>query len=380
MTSKTDFYEVLGVKRDVNDDDLKKAYRALAMKYHPDRNVGDEEAAVKFKEAAEAYAVLSDPQKRQIYDRYGHAGLQGAGMPDFSGGESIFDFFGDILGDFFGGGSRRSRGPRPGDSIGCRLEIDLVEAAKGCTKTLSIPRKEVCNECNGNGSKKGSKPATCRQCQGQGEVLLSQGFFRVRQTCRACGGSGAIIADPCPTCKGRGRMQATRTLEVSVPPGVYSGFRFGLQGEGDAGAPGAPRGDLVVEIQVRDHPLFKRDGDHLICQVPISFSQAALGGEVEIPTLDGTVKHRFKAGMQTGDHDWIRGKGVANLRTGKPGDLLVVVKVETPRTLTKRQEELLRELAQIEMKNVTPERKGFFDKLKEMFTGSQRNKTEWTPE
>jgi len=362
------------VERTASDDEVKKAYRVLAMKYHPDRNSGDEEAGRLFKEAAEAYAVLSDPEKRQVYDRYGHAGLSSmGGMPDFGNAQSIFDSLGDLFGDFFGGG-RRSRGPQPGNDLLFRLEIELIEAAKGCTKSITVQRQEICPDCAGSGCKKGSKPARCRQCQGHGAVLVNQGFFRIQQTCRACGGSGAIITDPCPSCVGRGRVSVKRTLEIGIPPGVFTGARLPLRGEGEAGAPGAPRGDLYVETHVREHRIFQRRQehlDHLICEVPITISQAALGAEIDIPTLDGPIKHTLQRGIQTGESFRVPGKGVPNVRTGRPGDLVVFVKVETPRNLTKRQEELLRELAEIEHKHVSPERKSFFEKMKELFTGKK---------
>ncbi|MCI0380108.1 MAG: molecular chaperone DnaJ, partial [Gemmataceae bacterium] len=300
----------------------------------------------------------------------GHAGLNGLGMPDFRNRDSIFDVFGDLFSEFFGGG-RRQRGPQPGDDLGYHLEIDLVEAAKGCKKTITFSRKEICTDCAGSGCKKGTSPAQCRHCRGQGVVLTSQGFFRVQQTCRGCGGSGYIITDPCAACVGRGRVAVKRTLEINVPAGAFTGLRFALRGEGEAGAAGAPRGDLICEVEVHDHPLFRRDGDHLICQVPITFSQAALGAEIDVPTLDGPMKHKLKRGIQTGDVVRIGGKGLPNLRTGRSGELLVVVVVETPKNLTKRQEEIFRELAEIDQKHVSPERKSFFEKLKALFTNKE---------
>ncbi len=370
MTTKRCFYEILGVQKDAGEEELKKAYRTLAMKYHPDRNSGDEEAAVKFKEAAEAYAVLSDREKRQLYDRYGHAGLNGLGLPDFANRDSIFDIFGDILGEFFGGG-RRGRGPQPGADLRFRLEIDLVEAAKGCKKTIHFPRKEACGDCSGSGCKRGTKPAQCRQCRGQGVVYANQGFFRMQQTCRGCGGSGVIITDPCPTCHGQGRVNVKRTLEIPVPAGAFQGLRYSVQGEGEAGAPGGQRGDLIIEIHVRDHHLLQRQGDHLVCEVPVTFSQAALGAEIDVPTIDGSIKHTLPCGVQTGAVLSIPGQGMPNLRSRRRGDLLVVVKVETPQNLTKRQEELFRELAEIDKKHVSPDRKSFFENLKGLFAGKK---------
>ncbi|MEI7686680.1 MAG: molecular chaperone DnaJ [Planctomycetota bacterium] len=369
MTTKRDYYEVLGVTRESGDDEIKKSYRTLAMKYHPDRNAGDEEASVYFKEAAEAYAVLSDPQKRQVYDRYGHAGLgQMGGMPDFGGGESVFEMFGDIF-EMFTGGNKRRRGPRAGDDLGYRLEIDLVEAYRGARKSIVIPRNEPCGECSGTGSKKGSKPAQCRTCQGSGVTIQSQGFFRVQQKCRTCGGRGQIITDPCNVCQGRARVQVKRTIEVDIPPGAGTGMRFGMQGEGEAGEPGGPRGNLIIEVLVRDHPLFRREGDHLICQVPVTFSQAALGGEIDIPTLDGPLKRDIPKGSQSGDILRIAGKGMPSARGGRRGELLVQLMLETPRTLTKRQEELFRELAELDKSHVSPQRTSFFDKIRDLFVG-----------
>lgn len=372
MANKRCYYEVLGVERSASEEEIKKAYRTLAMKYHPDRNSGDQEAAMHFKEVAEAYAVLADPHKRQTYDRYGHAGLEGLGLPDFSSRDNIFDLFGDLLGDLFGGRGGRARGGlQPGADLGYRLEMDLAEAAKGCHKTINLSREENCGDCGGGGSRKGTHPSTCRQCKGQGAVLLNQGFFRIQRTCPGCGGQGVIVTDPCPACHGRGRVSVRRSLDIQVPAGVYHGFRFALRGEGEAGGPGAPRGDLIIEIHLRQHPLFHREGDDLICQVPITFSQAALGGDIEVPTLEGTMTHTLKRGLQSGDALRIAGKGVPNLRSGRAGDLVVIVEVETPRNLSKRQEELFRELAEIDNKHVSPKRKSFFEKLKDLFASPE---------
>jgi molecular chaperone DnaJ len=300
--------------------------------------------------------------------------LQG-GLPNFGDADSIFESLGDLFGDFFGQGRRRSRGPRAGEHVHYRLEVDLFEAARGCKKTITVPRREVCDECRGNGCKKGTRPSQCRQCNGQGAVYLSQGFFRIQQTCRACGGNGVIITDPCPTCRGWGRTQQNRTLELNLPAGVFDGFSFALQGEGNAGAaPGAPRGDLICEVHVADHQLLHREGDHLYCQVPISFSQAALGAEVLIPTLEGTINQPLPAGLQTGDIVNLPGKGMPSLRNGRRGDLKVQVIVETPKKLTKQQEELFRQLAELEQKHVSPQRKSFFDKVKEFFTPEEKEK------
>jgi molecular chaperone DnaJ len=371
MASKRDYYEVLGVRRDADGEEIKRMYRKLAMQYHPDRNVGDAEADLKFKEAAEAYEVLRDPAKRQRYDRYGHAGLEGMGGPNFNNAQSVFDLFGDLFGDIFG--QRQRHGPQPGRDLQVIVDLDLAEAYRGTQKTVTIPREELCSQCNGSGCQPGTQPAMCRRCNGQGAVVMSQGFFRVQQTCRACGGRGSVITDPCTTCHGEGRVEVRRSIDVAIPPGVDTGTRIRLSGEGEAGDPGAPRGDLYCTIRVRDHALFQRDGTNLICRVPITFSQAALGGDIEVPTLDGPITHTLKRGIQGGEVVQIHGKGMPSLRGGRRGDLLVQVLVETPRNLSKRQEELLRELAELDHKHVSPERKSFLDKLRDFFTPEQAN-------
>jgi molecular chaperone DnaJ len=372
MASKRDYYDVLSVRKDADDEEIKRAYRKLAMQYHPDRNVGDAEAEEKFKEAAEAYEILRDAGKRQRYDRYGHAGLEGMNVPHFTDAESVFDLFGDLFGDFFGGRSRQ-RGPQPGRDLQVAVEIELAEAYRGVTKNITIPREETCTECSGSGSRRGTQPATCKRCNGQGVVIQSQGFFRIQQTCRGCGGNGVVLTDPCPACNGNGRVVAQRSLDISIPAGVDTGTRIRHSGEGEAGQPGAPRGDLYCLVRVREHSLFHRDGNHLICQVPITFSQAALGAEVEIPTMEGPMKHAIKRGVQSGEVVRIPHKGMPNLRGGgRPGDLLVQIVVETPRQLTRRQEELLRELADLDHKNVSPERKSFLEKLRAFFTTEEK--------
>ncbi len=368
---RRDYYEVLGVAREASEEEVKKAYRKLAMQYHPDRNVGDGEAEEKFKEAAEAYEVLRDPEKRRRYDRYGHAGLEGMNIPHFNNAQSVFDLFGDFFGDLFGGRGAGRRGPHRGADLQLIVDIDLLEAARGAKKSVTLDREEVCGECSGSGARRGTRPAPCRHCGGQGVVAVSQGFFRIQQTCRGCGGTGTILTDPCPNCRGNGRVVAPRTMEVNIPPGVDTGTRIRYGGEGAAGDPGAPRGDLYCVVRVREHAIFQRDGGNLICQVPITFSQAALGGDIEIPTLGGPFNYRLKAGTQSHEVLRVQGYGMPALRGGRAGDLLVQVIVETPRTLTKRQEELLRELAEIEHKHVSPERKSFLDRLKGFFTGMQ---------
>jgi molecular chaperone DnaJ len=370
-STKRDYYEVLGVARDAGAEEIKRAYRRLAMQYHPDRNVGDEDAEQRFKEAAEAYEVLHDPEKRQRYDRYGHAGLEGLNVPHFNNAQSVFDLFGDIFGDIFG--PRMRPGPQRGRDRKVQIELDLKAAFTGCTKSIKISREELCGECGGSGARRGSRPMQCRRCNGHGVLVQSQGFFRVQQTCRACGGSGTVISDPCPNCSGAGRVMAERVLNVSIPPGVDTGTAVRLTSEGEAGDPGAPRGDLYCLIQVRPHPLFQRDGANLICQVPITFSQAALGTDLEVPTLEGSAMCPLKRGTQSGDVLRIPGRGMPGLRGGRRGDVLVQVIVETPRHLVKRQEELFRELAELDKKHVSAERKSFLDKLREFFTGDENN-------
>ncbi len=366
MAAKRDYYDVLGVRREADEEEIKRAYRRLAMEHHPDRNVGSPEAEERFKEAAEAYEVLHDSAKRQSYDRYGHAGLQGMNVPHFNDAQSVFDLFGDLFGDFFGTRGGR-RGPQAGRDLQITIDIELIEAARGVTKTITVPREELCDECGGSGARRGTQPAACKRCQGRGVVIQSQGFFRMQQTCRGCGGSGYVITDPCANCHGNGRVVVRRTLDVAVPPGVDNGTRIRLNGEGEAGDPGGPRGDLYVLLRVREHPLFQRDGANLICQVPITFSQAALGGEIEVPTLNGALQHHLKRGIQSGEIVRIPGKGMPSLRGTRHGDLLVAVFVETPRHLTKRQEELFRDLAEIDQKHVSPERKSFLEKLRRFF-------------
>lgn len=342
--SKRDYYEVLGVDKGASDKELKKAYRRVAMKFHPDRNPDDKDAEDKFKEANEAYEVLSDSQKRAAYDQYGHAGVDGqAGGFGGGGAENFSDIFGDVFGDIFGGGGR-SRGPQRGSDLRYNLEIDLEEAVKGTTTTIRVPTLVACKPCDGSGAKKGSSPVTCTTCGGVGQVRMQQGFFSVQQTCPNCRGKGKMIADPCNSCHGQGMVEETKTLSVKVPPGVDTGDRIRLGGEGEASPDGGPSGDLYVQMSVRQHAIFERDGKHLYCEVPISIVDAALGGELEVPTLDGRVKLKIPSETQTGKLFRLRGKGVAPVRGGSTGDLLCKVVVETPVNLTKRQKELLTEL------------------------------------
>jgi molecular chaperone DnaJ len=288
MSAKRDYYEVLGIARGASAEEIRKAFRALALKFHPDRNGGDEDAAAKFKEAAEAHEVLSDPQKRELFDRYGHAGLSGTAMPNFNQ-DSIFEAFGDLFGDIFGGGRRR--GPQAGNDLALGIEIDLLEAYRGCKRTASFHRQDACPDCSGSGAKRGTSPAVCKQCHGKGVTTVRQGFLSIRQSCPGCGGYGHVITDPCPTCRGRARVSVKRSVPVDIPAGAFTGLRLMLRGEGEAGEQGAPRGNLICEVSVKEHNLFRREGDHLICQVPVTFSQAALGTDMEVPTLDGPLTH-----------------------------------------------------------------------------------------
>lgn len=347
--SKRDYYEVLGVQRNATEAEIKKAFKKLAMKYHPDRNPDDEEAKTKFSEAREAYDVLSDAQKRAAYDQFGHAGVEGGmggGPGGFGGGGASFsDIFGDVFGDIFGGGGARGGGQRVyrGADLRYNLELSLEEAVAGTTVKIRVPTLVNCEECGGTGAKKGTSPTTCPTCHGQGQVRMQQGFFSLQQTCPRCHGSGQIITDPCGTCHGEGRVQKQKTLSVKVPAGVDTGDRIRLSGEGEAGENGGPPGDLYVQIAVREHEIFKRDGSDLYCEVPISFTTAALGGELEVPTLDGRVKLKIPPESQSGKLFRLRGKGVKSVRGSHTGDLMCKVAVETPVNLTNKQKELLRE-------------------------------------
>jgi len=369
--AKRDYYEVLGVERGASEADLKKSYRRLAMKFHPDRNPGDKDAEDSFKEANEAYEVLSDASKRAAYDQYGHAGVeQGAGGAGF-GGANFSDIFGDVFSDFFGGGGGRGGrgGAQRGSDLRYTLELNLEEAVRVTSVNIRVPTLVNCAPCDGSGAKKGSTPATCPTCGGIGQVRMQQGFFSVQQTCPRCHGQGKIITDPCGACQGEGRVEEYKTLSVKVPPGVDTGDRIRLSGEGEAGAQGGPTGDLYVVISVREHAIFQRDGKHLYCEVPISYTDAALGGELEVPTLDGRVKLRIPEGTQTGKQFRLRGKGVAPVRGGGAGDLLCRVAVETPVNLSRRQRELLEELRDsLEGDSShSPKASGWFEGVKRFF-------------
>jgi molecular chaperone DnaJ len=348
--AKRDYYEVLGVAKNASDAEVKKAYRRLAMKYHPDRNTGDQasDAERSFKEAKEAYEVLSDAQKRAAYDQFGHAGVDpsmggGRGFGG-TGGASFSDIFGDVFGDIFGGGRGGGSRAHRGDDLRYNLELGLEEAVAGTSVQIKVPTLVNCHVCGGSGAKKGSSPKTCGTCQGAGQVRMQQGFFSVQQTCPSCHGHGTVIDDPCPSCRGQGKLQETKTLSVKVPPGVDTGDRIRLGGEGEAGDNGGPPGDLYVQVHVRDHPIFTRDQSHLYCEVPIAFTTAALGGELEVPTLNGKVKLKIPESTQTGKMFRMRGKGVKPVRGGPQGDLICRVVVETPVKLTDQQRSLLRQL------------------------------------
>ncbi|ABZ77713.1 chaperone protein DnaJ [Shewanella halifaxensis HAW-EB4] len=370
--SKRDFYEVLGVGRDASEREIKKAYKRLAMKFHPDRNPGNKEAEASFKEVKEAYEILTDGDKKAAYDQFGHAGVDpNRGGGGFGGGADFGDVFGDVFGDIFGGGRRGGqRQAARGSDLRYNLELSLEEAVRGLTKELRIPTLAACDACDGSGAKKGSSPTTCGTCHGQGQVQMRQGFFAVQQACPTCHGRGKIIKDPCNKCHGEGRVEKSKTLSVKIPAGVDTGDRIRLSGEGEAGEYGAPPGDLYVQVSVREHAIFQRDGNNLYCEVPISFSKAALGGEIEVPTLDGKVNLKIPAETQTGRMFRMRGKGVKSVRSHAVGDLLCKVVMETPVNLNERQKELLREFEDTltgQSKKHSPKAEGFFDGVKKFF-------------
>ena len=369
MTAKRDYYEVLGVSRDADGEAIKKAYRKSALKFHPDRNPGDAEAEECFKEASEAYQVLSDAERRNQYDRFGHAAFEsGSGFGGFDFSSGFEDLFGDIFGDFFGAGGRRGRNrPRRGEDLRYDLEIDFEEAVFGAEKTIEVPRLANCSECEGTGAAGGAPRVTCEGCGGSGQVRFQQGLFSIAKTCVQCRGQGTIVRDPCRSCGGDGVKQVSETLSVRIPAGVDSGSRLKLRGKGAAGGNGGPAGDLYVVLGTREHPLFVRQGQHIVCDMPISFTQAALGAELDVPTLRGKQKLKLPAGTQTDCTFRLRGEGVPDVRGYGNGDQVVRVIVETPRKLTSRQREILEEFARIEGEEVQPMAKSFLEKVKEIF-------------
>jgi len=376
MAGKRDYYEVLEVQRTATDKEISTSYRKLAIRFHPDKNQGDEDAVKRFKEAAEAFEILSDAEKRARYDRFGHAGIDGAGggAPHFTDINDIFEAFGgifgdSIFGDVFGqrGGGRRSRRARRGADIRCDVTIDLIEAARGVTRNLEFERHHTCDQCKGSGAKFGTKPEPCNYCGGRGQVVQSSGIFRVQTTCPSCNGAGQVVRSPCPGCRGQGYVKRRVQREVAIPPGVDSQTRLRINGEGEPSPEGGSPGDCYCFITVREHALFHRDGQHLICHIPITYTQAALGATIEVPTLAGREELKIPAGTQAGDVFNLRGRGMPDPRSKRTGDLLVQVQLDVPKSLTPRQEELLRDLAEEERANVSPHRKSFFEKLREYF-------------
>ncbi|MBP6654894.1 MAG: molecular chaperone DnaJ [Propionivibrio sp.] len=378
--AKRDFYDILGVNRDASDEDIKKAYRKLAMKHHPDRNPDNPKSEEHFKEAKEAYEILSDGQKRAAYDQYGHAGVDpqsGMGGGGFGGGTGGFsDAFGGIFDEIFGGGGGRSGGRSNvyrGADLRYNLEITLEQAAFGTETKIRIPTMEACEPCKGTGAKAGTQPKTCPTCQGSGQVRIQQGFFSIQQTCPKCHGTGKFIAEPCGSCHGAGRVKQHKTLAVKIPAGVDEGDRIRLSGEGEHGVNGGPSGDLYVQIHLKAHPVFQREQNDLHCEMPISFTTAALGGEIEIPTLDGAANLKIPAETQSGKIFRLRGKGIKGVRSHNHGDLLCHVVVETPVNLTDRQKELLRELDESskgDAERHNPRAKSWMDRVRDFFAAS----------
>ncbi|WP_024929426.1 MULTISPECIES: molecular chaperone DnaJ [unclassified Methylophilus] len=371
--AKKDYYEVLGVNRDASEEEIKKAFKKLAMKFHPDRNPDNPKAEESFKEAKEAYEILSDDQKRAAYDQYGHAGVDpsmGGGFGGFNSG-NFSDAFGDIFGDIFGGARNQRSNVYRGADLRYNLEISLEDAAKGTETKIRIPVQTSCETCHGSGARPGTSPVTCTTCNGHGQVRMQQGFFSVQQTCPKCHGTGKMVKEPCPTCHGGGRVKQNKTLNVKIPAGVDEGDRIRLSGEGEAGVNGGPTGDLYVVVHLKEHPIFQREGANLHCEMPISFSTAALGGEIEVPTLDGAAKMKIPVETQTGSVFRLRGKGIKPLRSSEHGDLMVHVVVETPVRLTEKQKDLLREFessTQADAGKHSPKNKSWVDKARDFFS------------
>jgi len=372
--AKRDYYEVLGVSKTASDDDIKRAYRRKAMKYHPDKNPDDKGAEEKFKECAEAYEVLSDTEKRKRYDQFGHDGLRGMGMHDFSrmNFDDIFSMFGldDLFGGIFGGRSRRTgrrAGPTRGYDLETTVELTLDDIAKGSEKTIEFTRQDICAECNGNGAAKGTTPDKCPTCGGSGQVASRGGFFQMVSTCPKCRGGGQVITKPCKKCKGTGRVPKKRVVNIKIPKGVHEGQGIRIASEGEPGRGGGPRGDLYCYVRVKSHEFLQRNGNDMIATVPISFTQAALGTTIDVPSLDGVKGLKIPPGTQYGSVFRIKGQGLPDLRTGRTGDELVQIAIETPKKLNAKQQELLREFAKTENKTVSPQSTRFFEKLKKYF-------------
>ncbi|AQQ09570.1 Heat shock protein J [Sedimentisphaera cyanobacteriorum] len=380
--TKRDYYEILGVSKDASADEIKKAYRKLAVKYHPDKNKGDKEAEEKFKECAEAYEVLSNPEKRKKYDQFGHEGLRGSGVHDYSNMnvDDIFSNFGDIFGDIFGGGfssgfgggfGRRANpnAPRKGLDLETSVELTLEEAAKESKRTIDFTRQDKCDKCDGSGCEPGTNPKTCPTCGGSGQVSTTRmgGFFQTISTCPSCKGTGKVISNPCTKCKGSGRMPVKRKVTVKIPAGIHEGQAVRVAGEGEPGVNGGPNGDLYCYVDIKKHPFLVRDRNDLIAVVPVSFTQAALGAKIDVPSLEGRKQLTIPAGTQYGDVFRIKGQGMPDLRSSRKGDELVRVTVEIPKKLKPKQEQLLKDFAETEDKHVSPERDNFFKKLKDYF-------------
>jgi molecular chaperone DnaJ len=375
--AKRDYYEVLGIGKTASPDDIKRAYRRMAMKYHPDKNPGNKEAEAKFKECAAAYEVLSDPQKRQRYDQFGHEGLRGSGMHDFSrmnvddifGMFNLDDLFGGIFGGSGGQGRRAARraGPTRGYDLETTVELTLNEVAKGAEKTIEFTRQDICSDCGGSGCAKGSKPGQCPACHGTGQTARGGGFFQMVSTCRQCGGAGKVITNPCRKCGGTAKVPKKRVVNIKIPHGVHEGQGIRVSGEGEPGSHGGPRGDLYCYVRIKPHEFLQRDNSNLIAIVPISFTQAALGAAIEVPSLNGTKQLKIPPGSQYGNIFRIKGQGLPDMRTARTGDQLVQITVETPTKLNSKQKELLTEFATTETKRTSPKSTGFFEKLKKHF-------------
>ena len=373
--AKRDFYEILGVAKNASEEEIKKSYRKLAMKYHPDRNPDSKESEEKFKEVKEAYEMLTNPEKREAYDRHGHAGVD-PNMGGFGGGGAggFADSFGDIFGDIFGGGAGRGRGAGPqvyrGADLRYNLEITLEQAAHGFDTTIRVPSWDKCDTCHGSGAKPGTAPSTCTTCAGHGQVRMQQGFFSIQQACPKCHGNGKVITDPCAPCGGAGRIKRNKTLEVKIPVGIDNGMRIRSSGNGEPGTNGGPPGDLYVEIHIKPHAVFQREGDDLHCEMPISFVKATLGGEIEVPTLSGKVAFTIPEGTQSGKTFRLKAKGIKGVRSGYAGDLFCHVAVETPVKLTDKQKDLLKEFERLTVEGGSkhnPQSKGWMDKVKDFF-------------